>query len=1060
MKSSSRIFAVILLAALAGSCGRVAKEPSLEKGDWPQFLADAGRTGYTPAGLADNSPLSLRWKHENPAPTPAWMGVHTRMTFDFAPQPVVSGETLFYAGSTDCKIYAIDAPTGKDRWTFFAGAPVRFAPALWKDRLFAVSDDGFIYCLKASNGSVIWKKRGGKDARMVIGNDRMVSRWPVRGGAAVKDDILYVGAGIWPTEGIYIYALDPMTGDTLWVNDTSGSIEIDQPHGGARAKSGISSQGYLLAAENRLFVPTGRAIPAIFDLKSGELASFKLQKYRTYGGSRAMAADGHLFTVSGNTNDGREIIGGSSAVFSSETGDLAVRGDIPSSALAATPDRIYFVDSRDGCLKAYARSAFIEEKDVVDRRGETVRQGFLSTPVLSIPTGQPDAVSLVIAGKYAVVGTVNNKITVINIDSAIVEGTFDVDGVPYGLAAAHGRLFASTDRGSIFCFDTGNTKKSEVVALQYENDPFGGNNTYAKAAQTILDKTGVKEGWCLDAECGDGRLAFELARRTNLYIVACDTDPGKVAKARKALDSAGLYGSRVIVHEGTLADLGYPDYFADLIVSGRSVKDAAFKPEEKEIARLQKPNGGVVCLGGPDNPTVAVRGGLEGAGEWKHLYHDASNTIASEDDLVREDLEVLWYKDDRFDVPSRHGRGIGPLYTEGKLFVQGLDAVRCYDAYNGRIIWEYATPAIQSMNDYDHALGTSLTHQNWCIDNGRLYIRLELGLGTSDGRTVVALDAATGNELKRYTVPAIPDIKFTPYWGYLAVVDGVIYGSVANYEHIVNWGWGTYDTHKLFGESVALFAMNAETGDIQWTYRAKNSIRHNAIAIGGDRVYLIDRPAAEMDKNMLRPSGYKPSDHPSGFLVSLDAKTGALAYREPRNIYGTLLALSVEHDVLVMTYQYIRFGLSSDFGGKMTGFRASTGRRLWDVDTNIGFAGDQSYQYSSRPIINGDTIYLEPWAWDLQTGKKLDFRFEHSYTCGIVAGAKHMLVYRSATLGYLDLDNPEEGTQNYGGIRPGCWLNAIPAGGLVLMPDATDRCSCSYLIKATIALKPVDRQID
>ena len=44
--------------------------------------------------------------------------------------------------------------------------------------------------------------------------------------------------------------------------------------------------------------------------------------------------------------------------------------------------------------------------------------------------------------------------------------------------------------------------------------------------------------------------------------------------------------------------------------------------------------------------------------------------------------------------------------------------------------------------------------------------------------------------------------------------------------------------------------------------------------------------------------------------------------------------------------------------------------------------------------------------------------------------------------------------QNFGGIRPGCWINVVPAGGLVLMPDATDLCTCSYLIKASIALQP------
>jgi hypothetical protein len=58
-------------------------------------------------------------------------------------------------------------------------------------------------------------------------------------------------------------------------------------------------------------------------------------------------------------------------------------------------------------------------------------------------------------------------------------------------------------------------------------------------------------------------------------------------------------------------------------------------------------------------------------------------------------------------------------------------------------------------------------------------------------------------------------------------------------------------------------------------------------------------------------------------------------------------------------------------------------------------------------------------------------------------------------LGYIDLSG-EGGTENYGGIRPGCWINAVPAGGILLVPDASSRCMCSYLIKSSIALAPLE----
>src|SRR5690606_242080 len=110
-------------------------------------------------------------------------------------------------------------------------------------------------------------------------------------------------------------------------------------------------------------------------------------------------------------------------------------------------------------------------------------------------------------------------------------------------------------------------------------------------------------------------------------------------------------------------------------------------------------------------------------------------------------------------------------------------------------------------------------------------------------------------------------------------------------------------------------------------------------------------------------------------------------------------------------------------------------------------------RYSSRPLINDYTIYAQGGAWDLTTGDERPFPFSRSYGCGVLAGSQNMMVYRSGTLGYFDL-NRNEKTENYGGVRPGCWINAIPAGGIVLVPDASAGCRCSYLNRSWFALEP------
>ena len=215
-------------------------------------------------------------------------------------------------------------------------------------------------------------------------------------------------------------------------------------------------------------------------------------------------------------------------------------------------------------------------------------------------------------------------------------------------------------------------------------------------------------------------------------------------------------------------------------------------------------------------------------------------------------------------------------------------------------------------------------------------------------------------------------------------------------------------------------------------------IRHNAIAIGDGKVLLIDRPLALFD----RVKRSEKKEQPGGKLLALDAATGKQLWQTDKDIYGTTLALSQHHGALLMSYQPTRFRLDSEVGGRLGVFSISDGRKLWEAKA----------RYDSRPMINDRTIYAQGGAWDLLTGDPKPFNFKRSYGCGILAGCKDMMFYRSATLGYFNLTDTSP-TENYGGMRPGCWVNAIPAGGVVLVPDASAGCGCSYLNKAWIALE-------
>ena len=86
--------------------------------------------------------------------------------------------------------------------------------------MYFVSDDGYLYCLDAEKGTVVWKFRGGPSDRKVLGNSRLISMWPARGGPVIKDGVVYFAASIWPFMGTFIHALEAETGDVLAVQTT------------------------------------------------------------------------------------------------------------------------------------------------------------------------------------------------------------------------------------------------------------------------------------------------------------------------------------------------------------------------------------------------------------------------------------------------------------------------------------------------------------------------------------------------------------------------------------------------------------------------------------------------------------------------------------------------------------------------------------------------------------------------------------------------------------------------------------------------------------------------
>jgi outer membrane protein assembly factor BamB len=1022
----------LLLAMVLG----LLLESQLLAADWPMVRADAARSASIEEPL--ELPLVSGWNYQAAAkPRPAWPRSE-RMRFDRAMQTVASGNVVVFGSSVDGKITALDLDNGQALWTFPTEGPIRFAPALWHDRVYAVSDDGFLYVLALADGSLLWKHQGGPSQQSVLGNEAMISKWPARGGPVIVDGTVYFAAGIWPSEGIFIHALNAESGEAVWSNTDSGALSMPQPHGGANAESGVAAQGYLVIAGDRLLVPTGRAVPACFDRHTGKFDYFHLQKYG-HNGESLMMALGDVFFNGG--------LG-----FGVAQGERLAQ--LGTGQLAAFEQGI--VRSTGHALAQYQWS----EEEKVNKRGEPKQVRVLKATWSQ--AGVPASASILTAGKQVVLGG-DGQVSIFDTSLRKIVWQAPIEGTAYGLAIADGNLLVSTDQGSVVTFTpeggqeanlslrSGNSTAalsttSLAAAFSADASPLA-----AAAAEEIIRRSGVTRGYCLDLACGDGALACELAQRTELQILAVDSDPEKVRRARARLTAAGLYGTRVVVHQRDPADTGYPTYFADLIVSGRSVGAGTKSFAFTEAQRLQRPYGGSICIGSSGKMKLSIRGSLAGAGNWTHQYANSANTVNSDDQLIQGRLGMLWFRDVDFEVPSRHGRAPAPLYKEGLLIQAGLDGLVAVDAYNGRRHWDLAIPNLLKAYDGDELMGVSGTGGNLCIGGNYVYVR--------DGNRCLQLDAASGQQIGEFQTPipeeasateaisaeeeglAQEEAKQAP-WGYLGWSDGLLYGSSANEEHVVTYRYVNRggDMTKQLTESHMLFALDPSTGEHLWRYEANDSLRHNSIAIAGGTLFLIDRPLAQFDR-VKKP---KTKNHPTGKLVALDGRTGAILWENHHDIYGTMLAVSESSGVVLMSYQPTRFRLDSEVGGRMAAFRTDNGQQLWDIQAN----------YSSRPTLNGQTVYTQGGAWDLLTGEPVPFAFKRSYGCGILASARNMLLFRSATLGYYDLTGTKK-MENYGGIRPGCWINTLPVGGIVLLPDASSGCRCSYLNKAWIALEPL-----
>ncbi len=1053
--------------------------------EWPTAHHDFKRSNVTNNELT--LPLHEQWRYTAPAaPSPAWPAPAAQdywhvvrkltpaVTYDRAYHIAVSNGMLYFGSSTDDKIYALDTGSGRERWSFSTEGPVRLAPVVHKGRIYAGSDDGYLYCLKARNGSLEWKANpSGRDTRLP-GNERIISLFPVRSGILIENDMVYCTAGLFPSYGTFLSAFDCSSGDIVW-----------------REQIDISAQGYMMASDQRLFVPTGRTRPAIYNANDGK----HLGTLDGPGGCLAFASGSK--TVNGpGRRDGDISIGdrdNPDNLLRFKGIRMVLRDNmayIVSQEYLTAINHVLYLDltkqlsTLSGTKKALEDSLAKSSDDSLQKEIADLTEHITKVTEerkTSIAWKIPCAhqYSLILAGNTLFAGG-DDSVIVVDSESGEISGTLNTDGKAFSLAAAEDKLFVSTDMGIIHCYASGTRKTELVDASQHpETTSLDNDDKFAEAADRILTRTGITKGYCFDLGCVDGSLACALARKSDLQIACLTDNPKDAKKARKTIDKAGLNG-RVTTHLTSLTELPYIHHIANLAVSESVLVRGKLKTPESEIERILRPGGGIACFGSAsddswDTFTNDSKAGnnivwhsdngnghwihgkrreLPGIGEWNHLYANAANTSCSGDSLLGP-MTVQWFgRPGPREMIDRHHRSMSPLYKNGRLFITADAKIITVDAYNGTKLWELNVPGSRRVGALK--------------DCGHIVLADDI-LAIAVHDSCLAVDTSNGNLRRIWKAPS--EGNYSGDWGYLSLQGNLCIGTVqkkgASFADLDFRGSqlnGSFLFEEDFREVVAsesLFALDRDTGKAAWTYR-RGKIMNSTITIADNCIYFAESRNSAMSRD---EDGRIRIDHfcKNGmYIVALDLATGAKKWeRRYAFPYEHIMFLSYSDGTLLFNGTYNKDGLVR-YG--LYAFNASDCKDKWEthfIGTNVagtapfGTNGSHGEQWQ-HPVIHDGTIYARPYAFNLATGTKLDYvAYRGGHGCGGMTGSVHYLFGRGSNPRMYPLDTAETSGIPLNTVsRPGCWLNMIPAGGLLLIPESSSGCTCAYPMQTSIAFSP------
>jgi outer membrane protein assembly factor BamB len=628
------------------------------------------------------------------------------------------------------------------------------------------------------------------------------------------------------------------------------------------------------------------------------------------------------------------------------------------------------------------------------------------------------------------------------------------------------RLFLSTAEGRLYCFADrpAEARSHKPAPAQPARD--------AAAAEQVLSATGAQQGYALVAGLSDGVLVEGLLRKSELHVVAVDPDPAKADRIRRNLDARGCFDDhRLTILAGDPAACGLPPYFASVIVS-----ESEPRPPEGVRNALRPYGGAWVEREGAAWRVTRREGPPPGADDWTHEYHDAANTLASRDALVRAPLGALWYggpaADVRYyydgNVDHQSGHGINPQPTpaqivEGRMVLQGPGVLAAFDIYTGRRLWEAKLPGVYTFGGAGGGLGIhSKNHpEPWrhpealkaevppnerCRSSGFDMLSLPDAVYVGAGRRLLRFDPRDGRPLSSWAVP----IEAGLCWGNLRSAGDLLVATVfrpkdmADAQAGFDGNGGDWAGDRM--PMAFLVALDRHSGKLAWSRAATwGFVNRSGVVVGSGKVFCADLLMEDVLKKFVEAGRKLPSEPPS--IFALDLATGKELWMRPIDVLVKALAYSEPRDLLVAPCRNLaewkdgRWDRRPDAKGKFTRNIPGRMRALRGADGSVAWEAEGSAYFDPHIVLGDLVVDRDGFTYDLATGKRnlkaspltgeaepWSFR---KGGCNYLIAGPNLVTWRCA---FYDLAGGS-GVMKLTGMDAGCSPTLIPAGGVLNIPN-------------------------